>query len=932
MRGRGAQPQSYTATQDNIRGDTAELADRLVSDDGDTGRSEDDEVSASSEFSSALGSDTRAEPSDERSPLVGPREPPIYDSFDTPQPTADSVLSDDGPVVQGAAALKALDEQWDSLRRRTESHRRESLRVRNWDTYLKRAKELSWRDVGAACREPIRLLPPVILGLLLNVLDGVSYGMITFPASSPIFANFEGDGVSMFFVTCVISQLVYTLGGSIFHGGNGSMMIEVVPFYHILVRGIVNTVGETDTRAVVATTMVAFALSSVLTGLAFLLLGWLRLGVLIGYFPRHILVGCIGGVGVFLLETGMSVSGRLESEEGFKYNLATLRYFTKDAETIAQWCVPLALAVALRVITAHVHHPLVFPLYFLLIPCVFYAVTLAAGLSLETLRDHGWMFQVASLAGAPFYRFYTYFDFRRTNFSALVATLPTQLALVFFGILHVPLNVPALGVSISEDNVDTDRELLAHGVSNIAAGLFGTVPNYLCYVNSVLFYKVGGGSRLSGVMLALGTMGILLLGPGAIGYLPVPVVGALIFVLGIDLVREAVWDTFGRVNLWEYCTIWVIVVVMTISDFVVGIIVGVLLACLFFVMQTSRRTAVRAIFDGRVARSTVRRHYTQRRFLERVGRQTLVLKLQGFLFFGTINSVERIVRQTLDVAMWSHRHIRFLLLDFSLVSGLDFSAAETLTRVQRQLSANDVLLVLSGLQPDSDVGMALRRVDLWMDRGLQIEVFASLNEALEWTENEYLRGMYTSGLTAGNELGRVTLSTSSGLRVVQQPRKPALSLDDGFENSPRNAQLHEAAKAVTRHWSHTEPSPSPERRASAGGAEPINPQPTALVTSTLGPYTDTPGSREIFKRLVPHLKEMYLVRGTVLWEEGDHPDACMSCLLYVGADPSQCTLSSLVSSRHATSSRRKTTRLTRPCSPARSQARYVLDLHFAAHP
>ena len=165
-----------------------------------------------------------------------------------------------------------------------------------------------------------------------------------------------------------------------------------------------------------------------------------------------------------------------------------------------------------------------------------------------------------------------------------------------------------------------------------------------------------------------------------------------------------------------------------------------------------------------------------------------------------------------------------------------------------------------------------------------------------------------------------------------QPRNQVGHNDILLVRSHTQQQLHEAAKAVTRHWSHTEPSPSPERRASAGGAEPINPQPTALVTSTLGPYTDTPGSREIFKRLVPHLKEMYLVRGTVLWEEGDHPDACMSCLLYVGADPSQCTLSSLVSSRHATSSRRKTTRLTRPCSPARSQARYVLDLHFAAHP
>lgn len=57
---------------------------------------------------------------------------------------------------------------------------------------------------------------------------------------------------------------------------------------------------------------------------------------------------------------------------------------------------------------------------------------------------------------------------------------------MFFGILHVPLNIPALGVSLAEDNVKLDRELVAHGFSNFGAGLLGTVPNYLTYVNSVL--------------------------------------------------------------------------------------------------------------------------------------------------------------------------------------------------------------------------------------------------------------------------------------------------------------------------------------------------------------------------------------------------------------------------------------------------------------
>lgn len=41
------------------------------------------------------------------------------------------------------------------------------------------------------------------------------------------------------------------------------------------------------------------------------------------------------------------------------------------------------------------------------------------------------------------------------------------------------------------------------------------------------------------------------------------VVGALIFVLGIDLVTEAIWDTRNRVNRMEYITVWAIAIGMT---------------------------------------------------------------------------------------------------------------------------------------------------------------------------------------------------------------------------------------------------------------------------------------------------------------------------------------------------------------------------------
>lgn len=48
-------------------------------------------------------------------------------------------------------------------------------------------------------------------------------------------------------------------------------------------------------------------------------------------------------------------------------------------------------------------------------------------------------------------------------------------ALTFFGVLHVPINVPALGISTGEDNLNVDRELMAHGVTNALSGFVGSI-------------------------------------------------------------------------------------------------------------------------------------------------------------------------------------------------------------------------------------------------------------------------------------------------------------------------------------------------------------------------------------------------------------------------------------------------------------------------
>ena len=149
----------------------------------------------------------------------------------------------------------------------------------------------------------------------------------------------------------------------------------------------------------------------------------------------------------------------------------------------------------------------------------------------------------------------TLIDFKIIRWDALAETIPAMFALTFFGILHVPINVPALAFSMKEDNLDLDRELIAHGISNALSGFVGSIQNYLVYSNSVLFMRAGGGSRLAGIMLAFLTMGVLFIGPVIIGFIPVMMVGTLIFLLGFELFLEAVWDTRKRLKTLEYLTV-----------------------------------------------------------------------------------------------------------------------------------------------------------------------------------------------------------------------------------------------------------------------------------------------------------------------------------------------------------------------------------------
>ncbi|ORY87148.1 sulfate transporter family-domain-containing protein [Protomyces lactucae-debilis] len=701
--------------------------------------------------------------------------------------------------------------------------------------------EMTPKSVVKGSTTIIGFLPAVVLGLLLNILDALSYGMILFPLGTPIFANLGADGISMFYVSCIISQLVFSLGGSVFKGGIGSEMIEVVPFFHQMALSIMADIGEDKPDAVIATTILAYAISSIVTGLVFFSLGYFKLGSLIGYFPRHILVGCIGGVGWFLFVTGLEVSARLDGN--LEYSLKTLQHLF-EGHTALLWSIPLGLAIILEILQRLLSHPLVVPLYFCAIPLVFYIVVAAVpSLHLETLREAGWVFE-APEAGKAWYDFYTLYKFGVVDWGALARTFPAMLALTFFGVLHVPINIPALGVSTCEDNVDVNRELKAHGVSNALSGMFGSIQNYLVYTNSILFIRCGGDSRVAGVMLSIGTAAIMFIGPTLVGKIPIMVVGALIFLLGMDLLKEALIDTIGKVHLFEYLTIVVIVVTMGVFDFVLGIVVGIILACIFFVVQTSKKSPIRAHYSGASAMSTVRRPPVQQRYLRDAGHQVQVYKLSGYMFFGSVSSVEKIVREYVEERRFKSHPIRFLVLDLTLANGMDFSAAEAFTRMRRLLSTRDIHLVICGCRAGGEIMSSLQGIGL-LNEDSDVEIYDDLNSALEGCENKLLEAFYTL------EEHMSPQTASSNELAVPQVNQSSLEM----AHSPRGALL---SKAATNTLSKHKQNAGPPSKMSFAAPLPL----------LLQVFQDSTDKREDFwHRVCPFFVREEVAGGKILWKE-----------------------------------------------------------------
>jgi SulP family sulfate permease len=292
-------------------------------------------------------------------------------------------------------------------------------------------------------------------------------------------------------------------------------------------------------------------------------------------------------------------------------------------------------------------------------------------------------------------------------------------------------------------DVDLNRELLASGWANLAGGLGGSSVGYQALGLSALAHRLGAGSRLVNLISALLCGVALFFGASLISYFPKPILGGMLLYLGLAFLVEWLVDARKVLPLWDYLLVWVILIIIAAVGFLEGVVAGILIAAILFVISYSRIDAINAILDGSMYHSKVDRPKPHRDLLHERGEEILILRLQGYIFFGSIqNILERVRGRIRDDA---HGPLKYLILDFQRVKRLDSSAVFGITRLKQLAEANKILMVWTQIAPD--IVTQLERGGLHDQADDSFLFRESLDEGVEWCENKILAAEGIQDLT-----------------------------------------------------------------------------------------------------------------------------------------------------------------------------------------
>lgn len=512
-----------------------------------------------------------------------------------------------------------------------------------------------------------QLVPTLVAGGLVGLLEVVSAASFAALIFSGPLAPRVGQGVGLFVAAgALIIAVVAWLSGreGILAGTQDSTAVILA----VVAAGIVAKVGPAGDTAFL-TVVAAIMVSSVLAGLALFLLGTLRLGGLVRFIPYPVVGGFLAGTGWLL------VKGSAEVMTGITPSLDTVGQLL-EPDVLVKLVPGVALGIAFLTIPRLVRSSLTIP--FLLIggTVAFYVALLVSGTSIVEAKASGWL--LGPFPSENLWQPWIGRAVAGADWSAILSQVGTIATLTLVAALGLLLNASGIELALRRD-LRFDHELRTAGIASAVSGLAGGIPGYHALGYAKLVRRLGANARWTGMAAAGVCLGALALGASVLSLAPRFVLGALVLFLGLEFMVEWLWDTRRTIPRSEYAIVLAIVLAVAVWGILVGVALGLGLAIILFAVSYSRTNLVRLEATASTLRSNVERGIDERRILQDSGDQVQILKLQGFVFFGTANSLfERIRARAVDP---TRPKLAFLVLDFRRVTGLDSSAALSFEKV-----------------------------------------------------------------------------------------------------------------------------------------------------------------------------------------------------------------------------------------------------------
>lgn len=559
-----------------------------------------------------------------------------------------------------------------------------------------------------------------VISAVVQIAYCISFSALIFQGS---IAGGFSLGLAALIMGTAVTGIVIALTSSLSpaNGGPDSPAVAVMSVLAGSVAAALADKGASD-ATIITNVLIALSVSTFFTGVLLFGIGALKLGQWTRFVPYPVIGGFLAASGALLISGGMEVITQTN------LTLAPSSWEVLYSPLYApQIAVGALFAIAIPLVGRWVPSFLALPLAFfgfliVLDGCLFEFVH-------DTAIRSAWF--LPSLGKLGLWNPLGAIVHNEVDWGVIAqssAEIGSVCAVMAIALL---LDVSSLEVA-RQKSADLDKEFRSNGVANLAAAMFGGLAGSLSMNGCLLLDESGATTRWAGTIVGIVCALILFSGLDIGSVVPKALLGGMLAYLGYMILVELATSPAQR-SWTDAALALAMMLVITNFGYFMGVMLGVIGACLMFALSYSRIGVIRRHLTRQEFASNVERAPEQSRLLGEEGRRVHVFWLSGFIFFGSSNGLFERIRRVIEAQR--EKPVGYVLLDFTAVPGLDSSALLSLIKLRNYCDEHQVALAFSGLS--EPIRTSFQKAKLFAS-GSPHQIFGSRNEALEWCEDMIL--------------------------------------------------------------------------------------------------------------------------------------------------------------------------------------------------